>query len=157
MNRFLIFCLLMLLPSWVYAQDVEGVEVGTKMTYAQVVAKFGQPDEVKIWDEDFPEGSKVRDYHYGESHLIFSDTDGLIGFGIRDNGFKLLVNYLEDGLLVGDSLSKIQDVDIHGPLEKHDTVSDGSEIYYLFSHTDCPLWIWAKDGIITYIWLSIPV
>ncbi len=146
----------MLLPSWVYAQDVEGVEIDSVMTYAQVVAKFGQPDEVKVQEADFPEGSKIYRYHYGSNYLIFSDVDGMIGFAIQDNRFAVITNYLEGGLRVGDPLSKVQNVDIKGYLEKRKEWPKYTS-YNLFSQTDCPLWIREKDGIIVSMDLSIPM
>ncbi len=156
MKKILLFAILVFCSTCIYAQDVEGVEIGTKMTYEQVVEKFGEPDEVEIQEECEPECAQYR-YYYGISNLLFSEDDGLIGFSLRDKTFNAIMNYIEGGLNVGDSLSQIQNVNINGPLEKYKDAADGSEIYKLFSHTDCPLWLWAKDGIITYIWLSIPL
>ncbi len=41
MKKIIYAVLAFVFPFFAYAQDVEGVEVGTKMTYNQVVAKFG--------------------------------------------------------------------------------------------------------------------
>ncbi len=157
MNKYIYTILVFVFPLFAYAQDVEGVEIDSVMTYAQVVAKFGQPDEVKVRHADFPENSNIYSYFYGENKLVFSDLDGLIEYRIYDDRFKLIVNYLEGGLRVGDLLSKIQDVNVKGPLYKYGTESDGREIYHLFSQTDCPLWIRTKNGVIADMWLLIPM
>ncbi len=140
-----------------YAQDVEGVEINTNMTFEQVVEKFGQPDEVEIQDADWPEGAKIRYYQYGENELVFSDTDGLIEFSIRNNRFALITNYVEGGIRVGDLLSKIQNINIQGVLEFIENDAEGAYIYHIFSQSDCPLWVWVKDGIIIHMCLSIPM
>ncbi len=138
-----------------YLQDVDGVDITTKMTYEQVVAKFGQPDEVYEWDEDFPEGSKGREYQYGESMFRFSDRDGLIEFGISDDRFAVITHYIEGGLRVGDPLSKIQNVNVGGPLKRHSERGDGTVIYHLFSESDDRLWIYVNDGVITNMDFSV--
>ncbi len=157
MKKIIYTIIALILPFFAYAQDVEGVEIDSVMTYGQVVAKFGVPDKFEVQDADFPDGAKIWYYKYGKNELVFSNTDGLIGFYIYDDRFSLITNYLEGGLKVGDPLSKIQNVNIQGPLEHHCNEPDGSKIYHLFSHTDCPLWIWIKNGIIVYMDLSIPL
>ncbi len=157
MKKYIYIIILSILPLHIYAQDVEGIEIGTKMTYEQVVEKFGEPDDVKILDADWPEGTKKYRFYYGKNNLLFSEVDGLIEFGLEDNRFATIANYMEGGIRVGDSLSKIQNVDIQGSLEKVSVEKDGSDIYHLFSQTDCPLWIFVKNGTIRYICLSIPL
>ncbi len=158
MARIGIFLFLMLLPSWVYAQDVEGVEIDSVMTYAQVIEKFGAPDELKIESDFLHQDGECRYYKYGENELVFSDHDGLIGFSIIDSKFAVLTKMIDGGLRVGDTLSKVhQNADSLGPLEKRRTYSDGTNGYVLFPYCDVVLWILEKDGIITAILYSAPL
>ncbi len=145
----------LLLPICTYAQDIEGIEVCTKMTHEQVIAKFGTPDSVKSRNADWPEESKIRSYKYGKNKLVFSDYDGLIEFVIEDNRFALIKNYINGGLKVGDSLSKIQNLNIHGPLELREKIEDGTIIYNLFTEYDSRLWILVKNGKIINIHFSL--
>ncbi len=157
MRTLLYIAITLFAPLVSYAQDIEGVEICTKMTHEQVVAKFGEPDKVDIQDADWPEGSKIRYYHYGNNKIVFSDHEGLIEFGVTDNRFALIVNYLSGGLRIGDSLTKIHNIDIKGRLQQNGTEEDGSIIYNLFTEQDDLLWIWAKNGEIIYMDLSVSI
>ncbi len=156
MKKYIYTIILFALPLYIHAQDIEGIELNTKMTYEQVVEKFGEPDEVKVWDADWPEGTKQCRLYYGKNFLVFSEVDGLIGFGLTDNRFAAIINYMEGGIRIGDPLSKVQNVNIFGPLKKRGTWPEYNS-YNLFSETDCPLWISEKDGVIIGIGLSIPL
>ncbi len=142
-----------------HLQDVEGVEIDSVMTYAQVVAKFGQPDEVKVEDDYDPhQEGKCRYYKYGENELVFSDNNGLIEYRIYDNRFAVLTKMIDGGLRVGDPLSKVhQNVDSIGPVEKRRTYSDGTNRHVLFPYCDVVLLINEKGGIITAILYSAPL
>ncbi len=155
MRLFLLLVAFIFSISCVYAQDIEGVEINTKKTQEQVIAKFGKPDRLEINDADWPEGSKIRYYHYGKNHIVFTDYEGLIEFGVVDNRFAIIKNYINGGIKVGDPLSKIQNLNIHGPLKLRRRAEDGTLTYNLFTENDDLLRILVKNGKITYIGISV--
>ena len=63
---------------------VNGVEVDTKMTKSEVIAKFGEPD--KYLYQDSGDNGVNEWYHYGKTHFVFKD-EYFIEFTVCDKIF----------------------------------------------------------------------
>ena len=126
------------------AQDINGVELYDKMTYAEVVSLFGEPTEYEEYDDPY-EGVS-RWYYYGKNYLHFQD-DILTGFAIDDSSYATLEEYFEGGLRVGDPFSRLDGFE-HGRIERIDRTSS----YRLYvGMSDDFIALEVSDGIIVSI------
>ncbi|MCI1785691.1 MAG: hypothetical protein LKI59_06095 [Bacteroidales bacterium] len=135
-----------------FAQDVEGVFADQKMTYAQVVAKFGKPDKYR---KQYDEFGLSEEYFYGKTWFHFEETGKFRNFVIRDRRFAALTLDIDGGIRVGDPLSKLDNFK-YGKPQYIRTDEDG-ELYLLYPKSDDNVYLVVKDGIIVTIFYDYSV
>ncbi|MCI1640305.1 MAG: hypothetical protein LKI42_03395 [Bacteroidales bacterium] len=135
-----------------FAQDVDGMRVDQKMTYAQVVAKFGKPDRYHKVNDEF---GTSEEYIYGNSILHFEETGKFKNFVIRDRRFAALTLDIDGGIRVGDPLSELDNLKSGKP-QYVNTDEDG-ENYVLYPKCNDNVYLTVKDGIIVTIFYYYPV
>ena len=79
---------------------VSGIEVCTKMTKEEVIAKFGEPIKCEVNDSG-DNGIDVWYYYDDDSHFVFKDNC-FIEFTICSNRFKVSLDGLDCDVTVGD-------------------------------------------------------
>ena len=131
-----------------YNRDINGVEIGDTLKYDQVVLQFGEPS--RYYENDSGDLGVDKLYYYGKNHLQFND-DVFIGFGLRDALFAALTNHIEDGLKVGDKLSRLDNFK-YGKPEYHRW-----NTYLLFTGSDNPVYLIVENGIIIGIDYNDPM
>ena len=126
--------------------DVEGVFIGQRMNYKQFVAKFGKPD---TYENDGSDES----YYIGEDYFHFEENGIFMAFVLESKRFAALTKYIKGGIRVGDKLSKLDNFKYGKPVEaKYGTPPEPGVVKYaLFSHCDCIVYLYVKDGIIISI------
>ncbi len=87
---------------------VEGVNVFTKMTKEQVIAKFGKPTDYRYYDSQ--DNGVDEWFYYGKDILIFKDNN-FFEFNIQEKNFSVQLEGLDCDVKVGDKFS------ILGPLK----------------------------------------
>ncbi|MCI1785694.1 MAG: hypothetical protein LKI59_06110 [Bacteroidales bacterium] len=136
-----------------FAQDVEGLHVDQKMTYAQVVAKFGKPDLYHKVNDEF---GISEDYVYGNSRLHFEETGKFKNFVIKDRRFAALALDIDGGIRVGDPLSKLDNFKYGKPQYVKD-YENGDKQYSVYNNCDDHVYLMVRDGIIVAILYDYPV
>ncbi|MCI1640308.1 MAG: hypothetical protein LKI42_03410 [Bacteroidales bacterium] len=136
-----------------FAQDVEGVLADQKMTYAQVVAKFGKPDKYRKHYDEF---GLTEDYYYVKTWLHFEETGKFKNFVIEDRRFAALTLDIDGGIRVGDPLSKLDNFKYGKPQYMKD-YENGDKQYSVYNHRDDHVYLMVKDGIIVAILYDYPV
>ncbi len=124
---------------------VNGVQILSKMTKDEVVAKFGEPDDYQY--EDTGDNGINEWYWYGKSHFVFKD-DCFIEFTVYDRRFVVTLPGLDAVVTVGNKFSVLEPLnpevfDIYG--------KDYYNIYYL----DETISVQIADRIITFITYSV--
>ena len=152
MKKFLLIFGMILLSASVTAQDntkigidVEGMLIGTKNGYSEVVAKLGKPDKYRSYEA---EDGMSDNYYYGDSWLHF-EADGLfVNFCLLDNRFAALTTIMKGGIRVGDPITKAS------PLSPtiHIKREDGVTVYIIYQSWDEIVYSEVKNGIIISIW-----
>ena len=123
-------------------RDVNGVKIGTKMTYEQIVETFGEPD--RVWEQDSGDYGINKMYYYGKN-IIHTIDDFFDEFHIVDTRFVAFTYQIEGGLKVGDPLSKLDDF-------KYGEPQHVCENYYLlFPYSDNPAVAIIEDSLIMSI------
>ncbi len=89
---------------------VNGVNIFSKMTKSEVIAKFGEPTKYKYYDSQ--DNGVDEWYYYSESHLVFKENY-FIEFSISDNRFALTLDGLDRNVAVGDKFSVLAPLDPH--------------------------------------------
>ena len=84
---------------------VNGIEVCTKMTKEEVIAKFGEPTRYRYYDSQ-DNGVDER-YFYDKTMLHFND-ESLNGFSIKNNRFKVSLEGLDCDVTVGDKFTILE-------------------------------------------------
>ena len=131
------------------AQDVEGVDICTKMTKDQVIQKFGHPEEYVFKDSYMDEEAKYELYYYGNGDSLVFVNEYLHSFDVYTDRWAVLTYMIDGGIKIGDAFSKLE---MLGP--KPADWLDTSDEYYI-PCGDFPLYISAKDGIITSVSFAI--
>ena len=85
---------------------VNGIEVFTKMTKEEVIAKFGEPIKCEVNDSG-DNGIDVWYYYDDDSHFVFKDNC-FIEFTICSNRFKVSLEGLDCDVTVGDKFSILE-------------------------------------------------
>ena len=130
--------------------DVEGFCTGQRMSYKQFVAKFGKPDTYKVLGS----GEVKSETYYIDGNRFYFEENGIfLEFILRTNRFAALTKDIEGGIRVGDKLSKLDNFKYGKPVEaKYGTPPEPGVVKYaLFSHCDCIVYLYVKDGIIIRI------
>ncbi|MCI1640304.1 MAG: hypothetical protein LKI42_03390 [Bacteroidales bacterium] len=135
-----------------FAQDVDGMCVDQKMTYAQVVAKFGKPD---TYQKQYDEFGLSEDYYYGKTWFHFEETGKLKDFVIKDRRFAALTLDIDGGIRVGDPLSKLDNFKYGKP--QYINTDEEGENYLIYPKHDDHVYLIVKKGIIIKIYYSYPV
>ena len=89
---------------------VNGVEVDTKMTKSEVIAKFGEPDRYSYNDAGMVEGIDEW-YLYADSSLHFNNNL-FIGFTVCDKNFSVTLGGLDSDITAGDNVSVLSPLDL---------------------------------------------
>lgn len=89
------------------AQDVEGVDLCTKMTKDQVIQKFGQPEEYEFRYSHMDEEAKYELYYYGNGDCLVFINEYLHEFYIKTDRWTVLMYMIEGGIQIGDPFSKL--------------------------------------------------
>nr|WP_278707721.1 hypothetical protein [Bacteroides intestinalis] len=125
---------------------VNGVEVGTKMTKSEVIAKFGKPDRYSYNDAGIVEGIDEW-YIYADSSLHFNNNM-FIGFTVCDKNFSVTLGGLDSDIAAGDKFSVLSPLDL---IERTWIEKDYYSVYY---YDECVSFK-KKDGLIEYIYYSL--
>lgn len=125
---------------------VNGVEVDTKMTKSEVIAKFGEPD--KYLYQDSGDNGVNEWYHYGKTHFVFKD-EYFIEFTICDKNFSVTLGGLDSDITAGDNVSVLYPLD----LKKMDRPWQ-KDLYCVYYYDD-RVCFKKKDGLIEYIYYSL--
>lgn len=126
---------------------VNGVEVDTKMTKSEVIAKFGEPD--KYLYQDSGDNGVNEWYHYGKTHFVFKD-EYFIEFTVCDKNFSVTLGGLDSDITVGDNFSVLSPLD----LKKMDRPWHEKDLYCVYYYDD-RVCFKKKDGLIEYIYYSL--
>ncbi|MCI1640306.1 MAG: hypothetical protein LKI42_03400 [Bacteroidales bacterium] len=152
MKRIILIGFIIALSINSFAQDVDGMRVDQKMTYAQVVAKFGKPDRyLKRYDEF----GLTEEYFYGKTWFHFEETGKFKNFVIKDRRFAALALDIDGGIRVGDPLSKLDNFKYGKP--QYVRTDDDGELYLLYPKCDDNVYLVIRDGIIVTIFYYYPV
>ena len=89
---------------------VNGIEVDTKMTKSEVIAKFGEPDRYSYNDAGIVEGIDEW-YLYADSSLHFNNNL-FIGFTVCDKNFSVTLGGLDSDITAGDNVSVLSPLDL---------------------------------------------
>ncbi len=127
------------------AQDVEGVDVCTKMTKDQVIQKFGQPEEYVFKDSYMDEEAKYELYYYGNGDRMVFVNEYLHCFDVYTDRWAVLMYMIEGGVKIGDAFSKLESLE-----PKVVDWWDTSDEYYI-PCGDFPLLIRVREGLITSV------
>ena len=125
---------------------VNGVEVDTKMTKSEVIAKFGKPDRYSYNDAGIVEGIDEW-YIYADSSLHFNNNM-FIGFTVCDKNFSVTLGGLDSDIAAGDKFSVLSPLDL---IERTWIEKDYYSVYY---YDECVSFK-KKDGLIEYIYYSL--
>ncbi len=126
---------------------VNGVEVDTKMTKSEVIAKFGKPDRYSYNDAGMVEGIDER-YIYADGSLHFNNNL-FIGFTVIGKSFAVTLGGLDSDITVGDKFSVLSPLNL---IEMDWYEKDWYCVYY----NDVKVSFEVKDGIITCIDYYLP-
>ncbi len=127
---------------------VNGVEVGTKMTKSEVIAKFGKPD--KYLYQDSGDNGVNEWYHYGETHFVFKD-ECFIDFAVCDKNLSVTLGGLDSDITVGDNISVLSPLD----LKKMDRPWQEKDLYCVY-YNDAKVIFKIEDHIIKWISYFFP-
>ncbi len=126
---------------------VNGIEVGTKMTKSEVIAKFGKPDRYSYNDAGMVEGIDER-YIYADGSLHFNNNL-FIGFTVIGKSFAVTLGGLDSDITVGDKFSVLSPLNL---IEMDWYEKDWYCVYYY----DVKVSFEVKDSIITCIDYCFP-
>ena len=126
---------------------VNGVEVDTKMTKSEVIAKFGKPDRYSYNDAGMVEGIDER-YIYADGSLHFNNNL-FIGFTVIGKSFAVTLGGLDSDITVGDKFSVLSPLNL---IEMDWYEKDWYCVYYY----DVMVSFEVKDSIITCIDYCLP-
>ena len=126
---------------------VNGIEVGTKMTKSEVIAKFGKPDRYSYNDAGMVEGIDER-YIYADGSLHFNNNL-FIGFTVIGKSFAVTLGGLDSDITVGDKFSVLSPLNL---IEMDWYEKDWYCVYYY----DVMVSFEVKDSIITCIDYCLP-
>ena len=153
MKKLLLLSFVVMLSFNAFAQDVEGMCVDQNMTYDQMVAKFGKPDN---YQKHYDEFGVSEDYDYGKTWFHFEETGKLKNFVVEDRCFAVLTLEIDGGIRVGDPLSKLDNFKSGKPRYVK-TYDDGDKQYSLYPERDDHVCLRVRDGIIVTIFYYYPV
>ena len=89
---------------------VNGIEVDTKMTKSEVIAKFGEPDRYSYNDAGMVEGIDEW-YIYADGSLHFNNNL-FIGFTVIGKSFAVTLGGLDSDITVGDKFSVLSPLNL---------------------------------------------
>ena len=128
---------------------VNGIEVCTKMTKEEVIAKFGEPTRYRYYDSQ-DNGVDER-YFYDKTMLHFND-ESLNGFSIKNNRFKVSLEGLDCDVTVGDKFTILE------PLKPVYMDWFGENWYCVYYYNgDIKICFEVIDGIIQCMTYSTPL
>ena len=132
--------------------DFEGFVVGGTVTKAQLIQKFGTPDNYESWDgtQGFSEW-----FDYGDNAISLAENE-FVSFSISDTTFAVLTLNIQGGLKVGMPISKIQET-IFG--EPYVFIRDGvtePNLRYIINGDLSLFFEVDEDGIIQSIFYAKP-
>ena len=127
---------------------VNGIEVDTKMTKSEVIAKFGEPDRYSYNDAGMVEGIDEW-YIYADGSLHFNNNL-FIGFTVIGKSFAVTLDGLDSDITVGDKFSVLSPLD----LKKMDRPWHEKDLYCVYYYDD-RVCFKKKDGLIEYIYYSL--
>ena len=130
------------------AQDVEGVDVCTKMAKDQVIQKFGQPEEYIFKDSYMDEEAKYELYYYGNGDRLVFVNEYLHCFDVYTDRWTILMYMIDGGVKIGDPFSKL--VSLNPKVAEW--INDST---YYIPCEDTPLLIRVHDGLITHVSFDI--
>jgi len=144
----------------IYAQDIEGLEINSKVTKAEIIEKFGTPDEYEIqrWAPGDGMNEKGEFFRYDidaanpnpskDGLIIDLMDDTLDRFVIGNSKYRAFTNLVKGGVRVGESFSAI-----NGLLNFEEIGSRGEIIIYraMYSKFYHSVVVYVKDGKITNI------
>ncbi len=95
---------------------VNGIEVDTKMTKSEVIAKFGEPDRYSYnYNYNYNDAGMVEGidewYLYADSSLHFNNNL-FIGFTVCDKNFSVTLGGLDSDITVGDKFSVLSPLNL---------------------------------------------
>ena len=128
---------------------VNGIEVGTKMTKSEVIAKFGKPDRYSYNDAGMVEGIDER-YIYADGSLHFNNNL-FIGFTVIGKSFAVTLGGLDSDITAGDNVSVLSPLD----LKKMDRPWQEKDLYCVY-YNDAKVIFKIEDHIIKWISYFFP-
>ena len=124
-----------------YELDVNGLYIGEPMTGRELIRYFGKPDQ--IINKQAGKYGEVG-YFYGDTYLELL-KGCFLEFHISDPSFKIMSAYFDDGLKVGDHISRFEDFS-DGTLEQRNPKIWGPNHYQLVADgRDCYLNVVTDD------------
>ena len=84
---------------------VNGIEVFTKMTKEEVIAKFGEPINYEYYDS---KDNGVDEWYYYDKIMLHFNDESFDGFSIKNNRFKVSLEGLDCDVTVGDKFSILE-------------------------------------------------
>jgi hypothetical protein len=131
---------------WNSDMDVNGINIGSVYTKAQVTAQWGTPTQ--YWS-GMSEFGLDEEYNYTSNLFRFSDNGIFVEFGINTPNF-IVYTAKSGGLKVGDPISRIEAIGLGEPLLQ----PDGS---YRIPSGDDRFTVGSENGIITWISFVSPI
>lgn len=124
-------------------------------THAQIIQMFGQPEEYCTY-EDSADDTQI--YYYGKTIFSMDRKRMLFDFQTDSKDYCILTKYINGGLKVGDSFSRLQSVDfsktdygrnkVGNKLTYDCTNKDGSADYFVFKEEFHYIYFRVKGGVI---------
>ena len=128
---------------------VSGIEVRTKMTKEEVIAKFGEPINYEYYDS---KDNGVDEWYYYDKIMLHFNDESFDGFSIKNNRFKVSLEGLDCDVTVGDKFSILE------PLKPVYMDWFGENWYSVYYYNgDTKICFEVIDGIIQCMTYSTPL
>ncbi len=130
------------------AQDVNGIDIYTKMAKPDVIAIMGEPTKYKYYDS---QDNGVDEWYYYNEDLLEFNEGILIGFSIKTDRFPVMTKDVDGGIRVGDNISKLEQ------LKPYYGRKGDEDFYSVLCGDDYVVKFYAKGNIITYVSFTDPL
>ena len=122
-------------------------------THAQIIQMFGQPDDYCNY-EDSADDTQI--YYYGKTIFSMDRNRMLVDFQTDSKDYCILTKYINGGLKVGDSFSRLQSIDFSktdygrnkaiNQLSLFRNKTDGTQVYRVFAAEEHPIYFYIRNG-----------
>ena len=112
--------------------DVEGLEVDSPLTKAQVIKKFGKPDFYNSFEGTY-DGIGER-FKYGKNSIQI-DNNIFVDFAVCDTTWAVCTKIVPGGIKVGMPASFLESTPL-GPIKSYTTEDDRHEVIYYVGDSD---------------------